>query len=70
MEEYKVVVLGSGAVGKSSLTIRLVTQNYLLVTSLIMRPYYMYISMSISIPIISLMCSIRCDYCFPCRGML
>jgi GTPase KRas len=28
-EEYKMVVLGSGAVGKSALTIRLVTQNFL-----------------------------------------
>ena len=27
--EYKMVVLGSGAVGKSALTIRLVTQNFL-----------------------------------------
>lgn len=30
MEEFKIVVLGSGAVGKSALTIRLVTQNFLL----------------------------------------
>ncbi len=28
-KEYKMVVLGSGAVGKSALTIRLVTQNFL-----------------------------------------
>jgi GTPase SAR1 family protein len=29
MSEYKIVVLGAGGVGKSALTIRLVTDNYL-----------------------------------------
>jgi hypothetical protein len=41
MEEFKIVVLGSGAVGKSALTIRLVTQNFLLVSQHLFMSFWL-----------------------------